>query len=64
MMNPATGEDLRRKIWDNTTHDNVTYYADFYSNADLGTSYLSVLAPNGDAVTFTSTINFWLVDNN
>ncbi|XP_031558252.1 glutathione hydrolase 1 proenzyme-like [Actinia tenebrosa] len=57
LLNPATGDFLRKKIWDNTTH-HVSYYADFFTKVDHGTSHLVVLAPNGDAVSLTSSINF------
>ena len=58
MLEPATGEYLRHRIWDNQTHDNQSYYGDFFMKVDHGTSHLSVLAPNGDAVSLTSTINY------
>ncbi|PFX23910.1 glutathione hydrolase 1 proenzyme-like [Stylophora pistillata] len=57
MLDPNTGNRIRTKIWDNKTHRDVRYYADSFSNADYGTTHVSVLAPNGDAVSVTSTIN-------
>ena len=46
------------KINDSFTVNNASYYgADFYTPEDHGTTHLSVLAPNGDAVAVTSTIN-------
>ena len=57
MLNQTTGDRLRHKIWDNMTHDNVSYYTESFSDADYGTTHLAVLAPNGDAVSVTSTIN-------
>ena len=56
MMSQATADYLRSKIWDNQTH-HVDYYADFYVNVDHGTSHLSVLDQEGNAVALTSTIN-------
>ena len=57
MLDPKTSNRLRNKIWDNKTHKDVGYNADFFSNADYGTSHVAVLAPDGDAVSVTSTIN-------
>ena len=57
MLEPKTGNRLRNKIWDDKTHKDVSYYADFFSNADYGTTHVAVLASDGDAVSVTSTIN-------
>ena len=61
MIEQQLGDDLHRKIKDNRTYHNVSYYASFYSDADYGTTHLAVLAENGDAVSVTSTINYRLV---
>jgi len=54
----AYAEDIRKRIKDNTTHDNPSYYgAVFYNQEDHGTSHVSILASNGDAVSVTSTVN-------
>ena len=46
------------KIDDTYTVEDPSYYgADFCQKEDHGTTHLSVLAPNGDAVAVTSTIN-------
>ena len=48
------------EIWnDKATTLNTTFYgADFqYVPPDHGTSHVSILAPNGDAVSVTSTVN-------
>ena len=60
MLKQQLGDKLRKLIQDDGTHDNVSYYARFYSDADYGTTHLAVLAKNGDAVSVTSTINYRL----
>lgn len=55
-MSYAAG--IREKIFDNQTNQNQTYYgANTSLVEDHGTAHISVLAPNGDAVSVTSTIN-------
>lgn len=47
-----------RKINDTQTSNDPRYYGgDFSVEDDHGTSHTSVLAPNGDAVAVTSTVN-------
>ena len=58
MLDPAVGEQLREMIWDNQTHDNQSYYGNFFVKEDHGTSHLAVLSKDGDAVSMTSTINY------
>ncbi|XP_041456103.1 scoloptoxin SSD14-like [Lytechinus variegatus] len=63
LISNMTSEDLasliRQTIDDvRVTYDNVTQYdAPFVNTFDEGTSHLSVIAPNGDAVAMTSTVN-------
>ena len=57
MLDPKTGNRIRNKIRDDKTHKDVRYYADFFSNADYGTTHVAVLVPDGDAVSVTSSIN-------
>ena len=61
MIQQQFGDDLRRKIKDNGTNNNVSFYAPSYSDADYGTTHLAVLSNNGDAVSVTSTINYRFV---
>ena len=59
MLLNSTADSMRSRIQDNTTHD-PSYYQDpkiYHVPSDFGTSHLCVLAPNGDAVAATSTIN-------
>lgn len=49
---------IRQKIDDKRTFTDYEFYgADFCTPEDLGTAHISVLAPNGDAIAVTSTIN-------
>lgn len=53
--------DRYSRINDSFTVNNASYYgAVFYNPEDHGTAHASVLAPNGDAVSVTSTINLYL----
>ena len=60
MLNVSTAENMFSRIDDNQTHD-PDYYMDpllpGVAAHDRGTSHLSVLDENGDAVSLTSTIN-------
>ena len=40
-----------------TEQDPLKYGAEYYSSDDHGTAHVSILAPNGDAISATSTIN-------
>ena len=61
MLNMSTAESMFSRIDDNQTHD-PDYYLEpvlpVVAAHDHGTSHLSVLDENGDAVSLTSTINF------
>ena len=58
MTSEAWAQSAFDNIDDTTTHNDFEFYgADFYSPDDKGTAHLSVLAPNGDAVAATSTLN-------
>ncbi|OWF36580.1 gamma-glutamyltranspeptidase 1-like [Mizuhopecten yessoensis] len=57
MTSAAYSESIRQQITDDRTHDTPFYGPTFYVNNDAGTSHLSVLTPNGDAVSITSTVN-------
>ena len=57
MLSQETGDRLRHKIRDSMTFKDVRYYAQSFSDADYGTTHVAALAPNGDAVSVTTTIN-------
>lgn len=51
-------ETTRQKIDDTKTYQDPKHYgAQFEITNDHGTSHISVLAPNGDAVSLTTSIN-------
>ena len=49
------------KIDDKKTFGTMFYGPTFYDSSTTGTSHLSVLGPNGDAVAITSTTNLQCV---
>ena len=60
MLDPSTASQMFHRIDDNTTHDPDYYMEPILPEGvahDHGTSHLCVLAPSGDAVALTSTIN-------
>uniref|UniRef100_A0A0K8TPF4 Putative gamma-glutamyltransferase n=1 Tax=Tabanus bromius TaxID=304241 RepID=A0A0K8TPF4_TABBR len=58
MTNADFVKHIRHLIKDNETYTDYSFYgADFSLPADHGTANIAVLAPNGDAITVTSTIN-------
>ena len=60
MTSTGWAERQKNLINDLQTYNDTDHYgAHFYSPSDHGTSHTSVVAPNGDAVAVTSTINFY-----
>lgn len=61
MLDLDTAKDLFSQITDDETHDQEYYMWPSHEVGDVahdhGTSHLSILAENGDAVACTSTIN-------
>ena len=52
--------DKHNRTNDERTFNETDHYeANFFSPEDHGTAHISVLAPNGDAVAVTTTINFY-----
>lgn len=53
--------EIRKKIDDKQTHYEPGYYGEhFVSPEDHGTAHISIVAPNGDAISVTGTINYIL----
>ncbi|KAH8330017.1 hypothetical protein KR067_013254 [Drosophila pandora] len=58
LLDPLFAAEVRKLIQDDRTFENMSYYgANFHNVEDHGTAHISVLAPNGDAISVTSTIN-------
>ncbi|XP_060662289.1 scoloptoxin SSD14 [Drosophila nasuta] len=58
LIDPRFADKIRALIRDDVTFEDIHYYgANFSSVEDHGTAHISVLAPNGDAISVTSTIN-------
>jgi gamma-glutamyltranspeptidase/glutathione hydrolase/leukotriene-C4 hydrolase len=52
------GNQIRHNISDNRTYTNPGYYGTVnFSVDDHGTAHISIIAPNGDAASITSTVN-------
>jgi len=59
MTSSSLGNKVRQRITDDTTH-NISYYGvNVEPPTDHGTTHVSIYAKNGDAVSFTSSINDW-----
>ncbi|EFA08621.1 glutathione hydrolase 1 proenzyme isoform X2 [Tribolium castaneum] len=60
LISPDYASEIRQKIHDGTTSQDPSYYgAKTVQPEDHGTAHICVLAPNGDAVSVTSTINLY-----
>lgn len=59
LTSPEFGDYIREKITDDQTFDDPKHYgAEYQSISDKGTSHTSIIAPNGDAISVTSSINY------
>lgn len=61
MTSPKVGHNIREKINDDSTHDPSYYGIKVQLSTDKGTTHVSILAENGDAVSATHSINAWWV---
>ncbi|XP_071533348.1 scoloptoxin SSD14-like isoform X2 [Panulirus ornatus] len=60
MTSDAYADDIRSKITDDRTFQDPEHYGAFLTaKEDHGTAHFSLLAPSGDAVAVTSTINLY-----
>lgn len=58
LTDPKVAAIIRAKIEDNRTYNNYSHYgAQFDLTEDHGTANIVVIAPNGDALVATSTVN-------
>lgn len=59
LTSDEVAEQIRQKIDDHATKQRHEDYGGmFYQGNDNGTGHISLLGPNGDAVSFTSSVNF------
>ncbi|XP_058831981.1 glutathione hydrolase 1 proenzyme-like isoform X2 [Topomyia yanbarensis] len=60
LTSPEYAEKIRLKIHDDSTKQlPQDYGAQFYMEDSHGTAHISVIGPNGDAVSVTSSVNFY-----
>ncbi|XP_055314832.1 glutathione hydrolase 1 proenzyme-like isoform X2 [Sitodiplosis mosellana] len=60
MLSSEFANQIREKIDDNHTSDDPKHYGgDYKVIEDKGTSHVSILAPNGDAISVTSSIDLY-----
>eukprot|EP00096_Caligus_rogercresseyi_P005675 TRINITY_DN21648_c0_g1_i1.p1 TRINITY_DN21648_c0_g1~~TRINITY_DN21648_c0_g1_i1.p1 ORF type:complete len:484 (+),score=97.30 TRINITY_DN21648_c0_g1_i1:63-1454(+) len=58
MTSSSQAHKVYQMINDTQTYNNVSYYGgEFEVPSDHGTSHISIIGPNGDAISLTSTIN-------
>lgn len=58
MASPEFGEQIRKQIADNETSSEPAHYGGKFNVVNnKGTSQVAILAPNGDAISITSSIN-------
>lgn len=58
MLSVEFADEIRKQINDNETSTDPTHYGgNFNQIENKGTSHVSILAPNGDAISVTSSIN-------
>lgn len=54
-------DEIRKLINDTHTSNDIRYYGAYFSDVENhGTAHMSILAPNGDAIAVTNSINYKL----
>lgn len=60
LTSPQYAEYIRKQIDDTKTYQSFEHYgAEFSNKTEYGTSHVSVVAPNGDAISVTTSINYY-----
>ncbi|XP_031635021.1 glutathione hydrolase 1 proenzyme-like [Contarinia nasturtii] len=59
MLTPEFGEKIRARINEDKTFNDPEHYFGNFITVDHGTGHTSILAPNGDAVSVTSSTNLY-----
>lgn len=58
LLSSQFADEIRKKIVDDRTSKDASFYgAEFDVGNDHGTSHVSIIAPNGDAISVTSSVN-------
>ncbi|XP_013164958.1 PREDICTED: gamma-glutamyltranspeptidase 1-like isoform X4 [Papilio xuthus] len=60
VTSPSYGAEIRARINDSSTsNDTAVYGASEYNQPDAGTAHISIIGNNGDAVSVTSSVNYY-----
>lgn len=60
LTSPEYAESIRKKIDDTKTNPTFEYYgAEFRNKTEYGTSHISIIGKNGDAISVTTSINYY-----
>lgn len=61
LTSPEYADEIRKMISDSHTAEDIKYYGPLYADVENhGTAHVSILAPNGDAISITNSINYKL----
>lgn len=60
LTSPEYAESIRKKIDDTKTYSSFEHYgAEFRNKTEYGTSHVSIVSTNGDAISVTTSINYY-----